>query len=294
MSENTPPREQELDFNSNEEKIPEQDLYFVNSVENIPDFSDENDMVSSLPETDNSTDSMTVADAASSASSISAGKGDPDLLLSSRYPVNRPPGTPPLTNSADREPISAMEMAIAGKSYGCALRILREHNSLSFEELKQITMIQTSFLEALENEDLDALPPLVYVIAYVRTLCRFYKLSPETSHALVAKLKSNLEYSCNDEILNSLEVDRSGAEANERKIKKILFGISSVVIVLAAVIILLIVLLSTPGREEPPTPVVQPQTQHEQGEKTTSFDPNTIYPLLEPPTLDLPKLPVAE
>lgn len=220
-----------------------------------------------------------------------------DSMLRSRYPANRPAGTLPL-NSGVHEQITTLEMAISGKSYGSALRILREQNNLTYKELEQVTMIQPRFQEALENERPDQ--PLVYVIAQIRTLCRFYKLSNATSDALVAKLKEQLEYSCNDEIIGSLDVDRSGAEANERKLKKILFGIITAAVAVVLLITVLAILLSggCSSDEMPQSPAEKSgpasQITAAPGDNAEKFDSTAVYSLLEPPTLDLPKLPVAE
>ena len=88
-------------------------------------------------------------------------------------------------------------------------------------------------------------------------------------------------------MINSLDVDDSGAEVNERRIKRIVFGFAGIVLLLVVVIIS--VLLLTRESSKPQITVVE----NPDG-KVQHFDPNTIYPLLEPPTLDLPKLPVAE
>lgn len=212
-------------------------------------------------------------------------------FLRSRHPINRPAGTPPLRENSAASGISAVELAIAGQSYGAALRIMREQNNISYKELEQATLIQPHYLEALENENLAALPPLVYVIGFIRSLCRFYKLSDASGDAMVAELKGQLEYTCNDGLMNLLDVDRSGEEVNERKLKRIMLALCSAGVLLCAIIVLAIV-WSSSARE---IKVVIPEsTAVEPGKEAKKFDPNTIYPLLEPPTLELPKLPVAE
>ena len=79
---------------------------------------------------------------------------DPDspVLLRSRYPVNRPAGTPPLSDQPAYENMSVLETTLAGKSYGVALKMLREQRGVSRKELEQVTLIQSRYLEALENE----------------------------------------------------------------------------------------------------------------------------------------------
>lgn len=212
-------------------------------------------------------------------------------FLRSRHPINRPAGTPPLRENSQASGVSAVELAIAGQSYGAALRIMREQNNISYKELEQATLIQPHYLEALENENLAALPPLVYVIGFIRSLCRFYKLSDATGDAMVAELKGQLEYTCNDGLMNLLDVDRSGEEVNERKLKRIMLALCGVGILLCAIIVLAIVWTSS---EREPKVVIPETAAVEPGKEAKKFDPNTIYPLLEPPTLELPKLPVAE
>ena len=223
---------------------------------------------------------------------------DTEVLLRSRHPVNRPGGTPPLSNNnSAHNQVTALEMAITGKSYGTALRILREQHNISYKELEQITCIQPHYLIALENEKLDDLPPVVYVIAYVRTLCRFYKLSEDTSNAMVQELKSHLEYSCNDELMNTLDIDRSGAAVNEQRLKKILMVMAGGVIVVVALIVLLIVMLTAGGEETTGSSRaegVAAVDAEASASGEVNFDPDSRYLLLEAPVLELPKLPVAQ
>ena len=53
-------------------------------------------------------------------------------MLRSQQPMNRPAGTLPLVNGQGRERVSAVEMVVTGKSYGTALRLLREHYQFSY------------------------------------------------------------------------------------------------------------------------------------------------------------------
>lgn len=260
------PREQELDFlNGNQASGT-----VLENAENLP----ENTLP--LPETP----------------VVNNAVNDEMQYLRSRCPENRPAGTPPLVENSQPAPVNTLESAIAGKSYGPALRTLREYSNVNYQELELITKIQPRYLEALENENLSALPPLVYVIGFIRSLTRYYQLSESISDQMVSELKSQLEYACNDDIINSLDVDSSGAEANARKLKRIVLGfavIAVMAVVLTIVAVLLVRSWNKPAAAEPAKTV----TAAEKSENA-KFDPNTIYPLLEPPALNLPKLPVAE
>ena len=228
-----------------------------------------------------------VAEASGDSAGDEKNVAEPDspVLLRSRYPVNRPAGTPPLNDSPARENMSVLETTLAGKSYGIALKMLREQHGVSWKDLEQVTLIQSRYLEALENEDLKNLPPLVYVIGYIRSLCRFYKVTSVTSDAMVAQLKEQLEYSCkNEQLINSLEVDRSGAEANERQLKKIMMSAAGGLLLLVLLVGAVVMLCNADWSKN--TGEIKGNEQ--------KFDPNSIYSLLEPATMELPKIPVAE
>ena len=66
--------------------------------------------------------------------------------------------------------------------------MLREHNNMTYKDLEQLTKVQPHYWEALENENIDSLLPVVFAVAYIRKLARLYKLSNETSDMLVADL----------------------------------------------------------------------------------------------------------
>lgn len=283
--ENTP-QETDLNFTiSSENAVPENAVAETQIQADLFAGSAENS-VAAEEVMDVETEGSDVPFAGTPAENVPANNETVDVLRS-RQPMNRPAGTPPLEGIAGNENISAAELSVIGKSYGAALRMLREHNHVTYKDIELSTKIQEHYLVALENENLKALPPLVYVIAFIRNLCSYYKLSNDTSNQMVAKLKEQLEYTCNDELINSLDVDASGAEVNERRIKRFIWGIAG--ILLAAVLISVIVVWLVKASSRPEVTVVDMPAGKQQ-----HFDPNTVYPLLEPPTLDLPKLPVAE
>ena len=90
--------------------------------------------------------------AESAAANAAASTVNNSDVLRSQQPMNRPAGTTPLENSSGRERMSAVELVVMGKSYGTALRLLREHHQVSLKEIEQATLIQVHFLEALESD----------------------------------------------------------------------------------------------------------------------------------------------
>ena len=291
------PREQELSFQENAPELqtaaePNQTA----AADYVQGSAAENEQTTAFEAAENpEVETVGIAEAAEAVENPAvpvAVAADAQNLLRSRQPMNCPAGTVPLDSLAkDKIEVTRQERAIAGKSYGLALRTLREYNNLTMDDLEQITLIQKRYLEALENENLEALPALVYVIGFIRTLMRYYKISDAASDKMVAKLKEQLEYSCNDEFINSLDVDRSGAEVNERKLKRIVLILAGAVAAVIVAVLLVVVLVRSNNSQgnELPEPIAPDNTADVQ-----KFDANTIYPLLEPPTLDLPKVPVAE
>ena len=293
------PREMELNFEcGNEQQLEE--LAAVRDELSCVVYSGAdgaNNMVESIPEAEAAVAVEEPVEEPEKNKNFSTFSQDTEVLLRSRYPVNRPGGTPPLNGGTVHNQVTALETAIAGKSYGIALRILREQHNISYKELEQITCIQPRFLAALENENLEDLPAVVYVIAFVRTLCRFYKLSEATSNAMVKELKAHLEYSCNDELMNTLDIDRSGAAVNEQRLKKILMFITGTVIVFIALIVLLVVMLTSKGDNTASSAQTEksvPPTAETAANGEVKFDPDSRYLLLEAPVMELPKLPVAQ
>ena len=306
MQENTP-REVELNFSTNEERM--EDLEAARAelsgeLNALPDDLPEKGTETVAEEFVSNTDNVEPAPAPapgpeSAPEPVPAAPSAPEPeVLRSRQPVNRPAGTPPLENVHNSGGMSALEKSLAGKSYGTVLRMLREHHNLTFKDLEQVTKVQPHYWEALEKENLGALPPVVFVVGYIRKLGRYYKLSDETSNMLVEQLKENMKYSCPDEIISSLEVDRTGQEENERKLKRLLVALVGGVLLVIAAIVLIIALFNSCGKKPAPVKQVSPEVSAN-GEAVlpdgkNSFDPNTVYVLLEPPTLDLPRLPAGQ
>ncbi len=122
-------------------------------------------------------------------------------------------------------------------NYGHILRAAREKAHLSFDDVEDQTRIAKYYLQALEEEDIKHLPPPVYIVAYVRRLCAFYKLDQETSDRMVLFLRQNMHYSVTDELINRLDVDREPNEENDRKVRQILWALGAMVAVVVALIV---------------------------------------------------------
>jgi cytoskeleton protein RodZ len=93
------------------------------------------------------------------------------------------------------------------ESLGEFLKKGREEASLSLETLAQRTRIRIENLEALEREDLDALPTDIYVRGFVKLVCRELALAPEDGLVRYDALRSAAGPP--DEIIWSEDVETS-------------------------------------------------------------------------------------
>ena len=73
-------------------------------------------------------------------------------------------------------------------TFGEALRRERERQGISLETVAEATKIRKHYLNALEQENFEVLPPRVYATGFVGTYARYLKLDPE---AVVEQFKSS-------------------------------------------------------------------------------------------------------
>jgi hypothetical protein len=108
---------------------------------------------------------------------------------------------------------------------GHLLQEARVRCDLSFEQVALATKIKKQFLEALEQDDADRLPPEVYVKAYVRRLCHHYGLDEEEVFALaVAPPPKPVDKAIPNEILQHIEEGKQVNPQEEKKIRNLTWG----------------------------------------------------------------------
>jgi len=139
-------------------------------------------------------------------------------------------------------------------TFGKTLRTEREKQGIDLQAVSDETKIRTHYLNALEEEDFDALPPRVYATGFVTTYARFLKLDPE---AMVSQFK-HLAY--HDKVVPPPVI------AEERPKRRPKIPIKNI---MAAAIFLLIALwagnwvsayIAQQGVAPPPTVVQEPST----------------------------------
>src|SRR4051812_36399825 len=67
----------------------------------------------------------------------------------------------------------------SGNDVGQALRAIREHRGLTLEALAEITRVRASYLTAIEELRLDALPSRPFVIGYIRAYAQALGADPD-------------------------------------------------------------------------------------------------------------------
>lgn len=119
-------------------------------------------------------------------------------------------------------------------SPGEILQEARVHSGLSINQVEQITKIRLSYLDSIEHDDFPKLPPVVYVTAYIKTLCSLYNISPEDTALVLSNLKKSGEKPVTEDILKHLESEKHVNIQEEVKSKRLImksFFIIALVIV---------------------------------------------------------------
>lgn len=171
-------------------------------------------------------------------------------------------------------------IASSGESYGKVLRRLRESRGKSIDDLAAETCIKADALTALENEDVESLPPPFYIAAYIKKLCTLYGVSEQLTDELSADVKSSLERTVPDD-LSRVVRGHGVSEENEKRIRRlavilVAFAVAAVVLVISGAA-LLISHLTKQGTSGSAV--------------TITYDEDVLLNLQEKPKLDIPRLP---
>ncbi len=147
--------------------------------------------------------------------------------------------------------------------FGRMLYDARTRLNISIAQAAQETKIQKEYIEALESEDFNRLPPMVYVCAYVRKLGAMYKIDPARVEEVVEALKKNLEVSLSEEIIANLDIDREHSPESEHKARSLFWMAAAAVLVFIGLVSIAVLMLMAPGsesRKQAAVPVQQTET----------------------------------
>ena len=164
------------------------------------------------------------------------------------------------------------------RSCGAFLKLQRERLNYSVETVFRETKIKPEIITALENEDFSLLPQPVYVIAYVKRLCRFYNVNNALAREFLDRLRESIVFDVPEDLSRSVKGSDAGEE-NLRRMRSL---------ALAAVsIILLLVLLAGAGVT---VAVLNLRRSGRQMESKKEFSENTLLELQPKPRLRITEL----
>jgi len=161
-------------------------------------------------------------------------------------PVNNPgTGSPASGNPAPRTGSMAQRRPmhrppdlshIHNLSLGRALQDARESLGLNVKEVAEQTRIKSTYLEYLEQDRIEQLPPPVYIRAYIRSLAALYNLDAAVlTDMLEQHTRGNNGRVVSEEIIMQIEKDKQGNPEEEKKVKRLMLtftGIAALVLAL--------------------------------------------------------------
>ncbi len=151
---------------------------------------------------------------------------------------NFPQGQPLVTPHVSDPHLQYGNVPIA-ESFGRYLHALRLQKNITLAEIADQTKIRTDYLEALEAEDFNRLPKMVYVLGYVRKLCGLYNVDAELTNEITRNLRERMELERPIDFSKTVG-DHEINEENERKIRQL-------VIIMVVSVVLIIAILITSG-----------------------------------------------
>ncbi|MGE4564232.1 MAG: helix-turn-helix domain-containing protein [Victivallaceae bacterium] len=217
--------------------------------------------------------------------------------VSSPEPVSEPVPEPVSEPSPVRTPVAAAPVRArapipapppANGSFGAYLRDLRLRNGFTIDQIAQETRIGTGYLNAIEREDYGDLPPPVYVLAYVKMLCAFYRLDEASTEVLTAELRQRLEIESQPpENPDKLVVDMESSQENPILLKRILLVIGIALFLLVALITVLALVFVSPDKPRSADPVAVTVP----GGSPALLDEKQLLEIQPPPKLEVHVLP---
>ena len=164
------------------------------------------------------------------------------------------------------------------RSCGAFLKLQRERLNYSVEEVFGETRIKPEIITALEDEDFSALPQPVYVIAYVKRLCRFYNVNNALAREFLDRLRESIVFDVPEDLSKSVKGSDEGEESSRRMRNLALAAVS---------IVLLLVLLAGAGIT---VAVVNLSRSGRQLEGKKGFSEKTLLELQAKPKLKITEL----
>ncbi|MHB9137830.1 MAG: helix-turn-helix domain-containing protein [Victivallaceae bacterium] len=135
-------------------------------------------------------------------------------------------------------------------AFGKLLYEARSRANMSVAQVAQITKISETYIEALEREDFNTLPPTVYVCAYIRKLSVLYKVDQSKMEQVIEDLKANAEVSISGDVIAHLDIDRALNPESEQKVRNLYWMVGAAALFFIGIVSVAILMLMAPSGGE--------------------------------------------
>lgn len=185
-------------------------------------------------------------------------------------------------------PPLSLDQIPAESSLGKILTLARENAAYSIDAVADITRISSNFITAFENDDLKRLPPYIYQTAYLRELCKLYKVPAET-HAFILQLHRKYHEETDGQNNTSPEGLPVEKTAEDRRASLFFTGgiIAIGVVIVIAVWAVIIALVKHNGEKEAYQQQITESNAVQPASTPVKFDQKKLEKLTPEPMLDL-------
>jgi transcriptional regulator with XRE-family HTH domain len=157
------------------------------------------------------------------------------------------PASNPVKKSSSSNHPKSVKTDIA---FGKLLYEARSRANMSVTQVAQITKIGETYIEAVEREDFNTLPPTVYVCAYIRKLSALYKVDPSKMEQVIEDLKANAEVSISGDVIANLDIDRDLNPESEQKVRNLYWMVGAAALFFIGIVSVAILMLMAPSGGE--------------------------------------------
>ncbi len=156
-------------------------------------------------------------------------------------------------------PKAAAKIFSKDNNFAIVLHESRLEIGMSLEDVAVQTKIKKEYVDAIEKEDFTHLPPMVYVQAYVKTLCALYGIDGKEADEILVDLRKDSKSTVPEEILQHLEDEKQVNLEEEQKVKRFVYTVTTVFAVIVILVALTVIYFFVyPGMEDNTEVPVEP------------------------------------
>lgn len=172
-------------------------------------------------------------------------------------------------------------------SMGEILALARENAAYTVETVADITRISSNYILSFESNDLKRLPPYIYQTAYLREMCKLYKLPAETRDFILQLHRR--QHEATDGASTVPESSVADKPVEDRKASLIFTGaiIAVGVVIVLAIWAVIIALVKHNGEEEAHRQQLAEQPAVQPASTPVKFDQKKLETLSPEPVLNI-------